>query len=71
MIVLGAHYFGYALDPFLEQVEDPAAIYAGIIVFGAALTFIIIMMFRIDWRKVLGRVAPWTLIEDEDENNNS
>ncbi len=68
-IVLSANYFGYALDPFLEQVEDPTAIYVGIIVFGAALTFIIIMMFRVDWHQILGRVAPWTLDDDEDENN--
>lgn len=70
MIVFGSHYFGDALAPFLEQVEDPATIYAGIIVFGAALTFIIIMMFRLDWHQILGKVAPWTLIDDENENNN-
>jgi len=67
MIVLGSHFFGDALDPYLEQVENPAIIYGGIIVFAVALTVIIILMFRLDWHRVLGRVAPWTL--DEDENN--
>ncbi len=67
MIVLGSHFFGDALEPFLEQVEDPSIIYAGIIVFAVALTIIIILMFRLDWHRILGNVAPWTL--DEDENN--
>jgi len=67
IFVLGSHYFGDALEPFLEQVEDPTAIYAGIVVFAAALTVIIILMFRLDWHRILGRVAPWTL--DDDENN--
>lgn len=68
-IVFGAQNFGDALEPFLQQVEDPTTIYAGIIVFGVALTVIIIIMFRLDWHEILGRVAPWTLNDDEDENN--
>jgi len=67
IFVLGSHYFGDALEPFLEQVEDPTAIYAGIIVFAVALTVIVILMFRLDWHRILGTVAPWTL--DDDENN--
>ena len=68
MIVLSSHFFGDALEPFLEQVEDPTAIYAGIIVFGIALTVIVIIMFRLDWHQVLGRVAPWTLEDDENDS---
>ena len=68
MIVLGSHFFGDALEPFLEQVEDPSIIYAGIIVFAVALTIIIILMFRLDWHRILGNVAPWTLEEDEDNS---
>jgi len=67
MIVLGSHFFGDALEPYLEQVEDPTIIFGGIIVFAVALTVIIILMFRLDWHRILGNVAPWTL--DEDENN--
>jgi len=67
IIVLSSHFFGDALDPYLEQVEDPTAIYAGIIVFAVALTVIVILMFRLDWHRILGTVAPWTL--DDDENN--
>jgi len=67
IFVLGSHFFGDALEPFLEQVEDPTAIYAGIVVFAVALTVIVILMFRLDWHRILGTVAPWTL--DDDENN--
>jgi membrane protein DedA with SNARE-associated domain len=67
IIVLGSHFFGDALEPFLEQVEDPTVLYGGIIVFAVALTIIIILMFRLDWHRILGTVAPWTL--DDDENN--
>jgi len=68
IIVLGSHFFGDALEPYLDQVEDPTAIYAGIVVFAVALTVIIILMFRLDWHRILGTVAPWTLVDDE---NNS
>jgi len=67
VIVLGSHFFGDALEPYLQQVEDPAVIYGGIIVFAVALTVIVILMFRLDWHRILGNVAPWTL--DEEENN--
>ncbi len=67
IIVLSSHFFGDALEPYLEQVEDPTVLYGGIIVFAVALTVIIILMFRLDWHRILGTVAPWTL--DEEENN--
>jgi len=68
IFVLSSHFFGDALEPFLEQIEDPAPIYVGIIVFAVALTIIIILMFRLDWHRILGNVAPWTLEEDEDNS---
>ena len=71
IIVLISHFFGDAVEPLLEQVEDPTAIYAGVIVFGVVLTVIIILMFRLDWARVLGRFAPWTLDDDDDNNSNS
>ena len=69
VIVVASHFFGYSLEPVLEQIEDPTTVYVGIIVFGAALTIIILLMFRLDWRQILGRVAPWTLTEDKDEED--
>ena len=68
VIVLVSHFLGISLvEPYLEQVENPLTIYAGFIVFGVALTAIVVLMFKLDWHKILGKAAPWTLY---DENNN-
>ncbi|MCV0373003.1 MAG: VTT domain-containing protein [Nitrosarchaeum sp.] len=66
-IVLVSHHLGISLvEPFLENVEDTTPVYVGIIVFGAIMTTVVVLMLRLDWQKILGRFAPWTL----DENNN-
>lgn len=68
VIVLVSHFLGVSLvEPYLEQVENPLTIYVGFIVFAVALTAIVVLMFKLDWHKVLGKAAPWTLY---DENNN-
>jgi len=67
IIVLISHYTGLSiLEPVLEDIDDPLAIYAGMIVFGAIMTAIVILLLRLDWERILGRVAPWTLNDDED-----
>ena len=67
IIVLISHYTGLSiLEPILEDIDDPLAIYAGMIVFGAIMTAIVILLLRLDWERILGRVAPWTLNDDED-----
>ena len=67
VIVLISHYTGLSiLEPILEDIDDPFAIYAGIIVFGAIMTAIVILLLRLDWARILGRVAPWTLDDDKD-----
>ena len=67
IIVLISHFTGLSiLEPVLEDIDDPLAIYAGMIVFGAIMTAIVILLLRLDWERILGRVAPWTL--DDDEN---
>ena len=71
IIVLISHYTGLSiLEPVLEDIDDPFAIYAGIIVFGAIMTAIVILLLRLDWARILGRVAPWTLDDDEDATQN-
>ena len=68
IIVLVSHNIGLSLlEPILENIEDPSTVYIGMVVFAAALTVIVILMLRLDWRIILGKVAPWTLKEDEDE----
>lgn len=71
IIVLISHYTGLSiLEPILEDIDDPFAIYAGIIVFGAIMTAIVILLLRLDWARILGRVAPWTLDDDGDTTQN-
>ncbi len=61
-IVLIAHYLGISLvEPFLEDIEDPTAVYVGIIVFGAMMTTVVVLLLKLDWARILGKVAPWTL----------
>jgi len=71
IIVLISHYTGLSiLEPILEDIDDPFAIYAGIIVFGAIMTAIVILLLRLDWSRILVRIAPWTLDDDEDATQN-
>lgn len=70
VIVLASHFLGISLvEPYLEQIENPLTVYVGFIVFGVALTSIVILMFKLDWHKILGKAAPWTLYDENDENN--
>ena len=67
IIVLISHYTGLSiLEPILEDIDDPFAIYVGMIVFGVIMTVIVILLLRLDWERILGRVAPWTLDDDKD-----
>ena len=67
IIVLISHYTGLSiLEPILEDIDDPFAVYVGMIVFGAVMTAIVILLLRLDWERILGRVAPWTLNDDGD-----
>ena len=68
IIVLSSHFVGLSLlEPILQEIEDPTPIYIGMIVFATMLTAIVILLLRLDWSKVFGRIAPWTLSDDENE----
>ena len=70
VIVLISHYMGLSLlEPILQDIEDPLPVYIGIIILGLAMTIIVILLLRLNWERVLSRVAPWTL-EDDDDNQN-
>ena len=72
VIVLVSHYLGISVvEPFLEGVDDTSPIYAGIIVFGAAMTAVVVLLLRLDWHRILGRIAPWTLDEDGSDSNSN
>jgi len=69
VIVLISHYTGLSLlEPVLQDIEDPLLVYVGIIILGAAMTIVVILLLRLDWERILGKVAPWTL-DDNDTNN--
>ena len=54
-----------ASEPFLENIDDATPVYIGIIIFGAMMTSVVVLLLRLDWQRILGKFAPWTL----DENN--
>ena len=65
-IVFISHHLGISLvEPYLENITDVTTVYIGIIIFGAMMTFVIVLLLRLNWAKILGRFVPWTL----DENN--
>ena len=65
-IVFISHHLGLSLvEPLLENIDDATPIYIGIIIFGVMMTAVIVLLLRLDWARILGRFAPWTL----DENN--
>lgn len=69
VIVLLSHFFGETyVEPFLEEVKDPTALYVGFGVFVTIMIIAIFLLLRLNWEKILGRVAPWTLQKDDDQN---
>ncbi len=68
VVVLMSHYFGMAyVEPFLENVHDPMVVYVGFAIFAAIMTAAILLMLRLNWERILGRFAPWT-VQKDDEN---
>ncbi len=68
VVVLISHFLGLSLvEPLLEDIEDTSTVYIGIIVFGVILTLMVILLLRLDWAKILGRFAPWTLDENQED----
>jgi len=67
-VVLLSRFFGLSyVEPFIENVQDPSTIYIGFAIFAVLMTIIVILMFKLNWEKILGQVAPWTL-KDDDKN---
>jgi len=70
IIVFAAHYFGLSLvEPLLENIEDVNTIYLGIAIFAVIMTSIVILLLKLDWQRIMGRFAPWTLDENNDDND--
>jgi hypothetical protein len=58
------------LEPVLQDIEDPLLVYVGIIILGVAMTIVIVLLLRLNWERILGKVAPWTLDDDDVNNQN-
>ncbi len=70
VIVFAAHYFGLSLvEPLLENIEDVTTIYLGIAVFAVIMTAVVILLLKLDWQRIMGRFAPWTLDENNEDND--
>jgi membrane protein DedA with SNARE-associated domain len=70
VVALISHFFGMTyVAPLLEDVNDPSAIYAGFAVFAGLTVAAIVLLLRLNWEKVLGRIAPWTIQNDDEEKN--
>jgi membrane protein DedA with SNARE-associated domain len=68
VIALLSHFFGMSyVTPFLENVEDPTVVYVGLAVFVGLTGVAIVLLLRLNWEKILGRFAPWT-VQKDDEN---
>jgi len=71
VIVLISHYTGLSLlEPVLQGIDDPLPVYIGIIALGIAMTLVVILLLRLNWEKILGKFAPWTLDDDDSSNQN-
>jgi len=66
VIVFVSHYLGLSLvEPFVATIDDATPVYIGIIIFAAIMTTVVVLLLRLDWVRIMGKLAPWTL----DENN--
>ena len=66
VIVFISHHVGLSfIEPFLENVDDATPIYVGIFIFGSMMTVVIVLLLKLDWARIMSKFAPWTL----DENN--
>jgi len=69
-IVFISHYIGLSfIEPYLENIDDTTPVYIGIIVFGAIMTAVIVLLLKLDWQRIMGKFAPWTLDENNEEEN--
>ncbi len=68
VIVFASHYLGLSLvEPLVDSIDNPMTVYIGIIIFGAMMTTVVILLLKLDWEKILGKFAPWTLDENNDD----
>jgi membrane protein DedA with SNARE-associated domain len=71
IIVFISHYVGLSfVEPFLENVDDTTPVYIGIAIFAVIMTAIIVLLLKLDWQRIMAKFAPWTLDENNEEEEN-
>ncbi len=71
IIVFISHYIGLSfIEPFLENIDDTTPVYIGIAIFAAIMTAIIVLLLKLDWQRIMAKFAPWTLDENNEEEEN-
>lgn len=69
-IVYASRGFGLSfIEPLLGKVQDMNEIYIGTAIFIGITTGIVVLMLRLNWEKILGKIAPWALNPEKDENS--
>ena len=70
VIIYVSRGFGSSfIDPLLGKVQDTNELYIGTAIFIGITIGIIVLMLRLNWEKILGKVAPWTVNPEKDESN--
>lgn len=68
VIVILSHYLGLSIvETYVGDVVNVTDVFVGIIIFGIGTTLAVVLLLRMNWARVLGRVAPWTLDSDDDD----
>ena len=69
-IVYISRGFGLSfIDPLLKEIHGTGELYIGTAIFAGMMTGVVVLLLRLDWAKILGKVAPWTINPEKDENN--
>jgi membrane protein DedA with SNARE-associated domain len=71
-IVFGSVFFGRpVVDVLTSESTDPIYLYLGVGVSIAILILIIFLYLRIDWGKIIGKWFPWTLNNNNSDDNDN
>jgi len=71
VIVFVSHYLGLSLvEPFVQNFDDATPVYIGIIIFGVMMTAVVVLLLKLDWVRIMGKFAPWTLDENNEDDAN-
>jgi membrane protein DedA with SNARE-associated domain len=66
VIVFGSIFLGRpVIESLITDKTDPSYIYIGVGISIVVLILIIYLYLKIDWGKIIGKWFPWTLTEDE------